>query len=457
MKVSRVHFMGIGGSGTSAAAGIAHEFGYIVDGCDLNVDSEYLSPLRGKIEIKKGHSDSHIEPGDILVVSPAVYYKYPPEPELSKSRNSMTWEKFSGTYLQKGKEVIAVSGTHGKSTTTALLGLVFAQSLDPTVVVGAKVKEWGANFRAGKGNVFITEADEFYDNFLNYSPEVIILNNIELDHPEYFGNYRALNKSFIKHITSLHGKKILIANGDNKLVRKLIRRIKPADFGIKVYFYTIRRRKTEDFGAKIISMTPSGTKFVVFYKSSGKKAEFSTRLLGDFNVANIMGVISLASLYGIEPSEVQKVLDTFTGVGRRMELIGEKSGIYVYDDYAHHPTAIAKTIEAVLQRHPISRVFAVVEPHSYSRVKKLIKGYAMAFGAAYSVIIAPIFKARDSETYGMSEEKLASVIENGRVSSFDSFEKVVSSLNKELKKNDVVLVMGAGKSNSLARMIYNAI
>lgn len=456
---TKVHFMGIGGSGISAAAGVAYKFGYKVDGCDLNTDSEYLTPLKGKIEIKKGHSDSHVNPEDILVVSPAVYYKYPPEPELSKCKNSMTWEKFSGAYLQKGKEVIAVSGTHGKSTTTALVGLVFAQSFDATVMVGAKVKEWKANFRVGKGNIFITEADEFYDNYLNYSPEVIILNNIELDHPEYFGDYRILNKSFTRHITSLHGKKILIANGDNALVRKLIRRISPAKFGIKVYYYTIRpnKRKNEDFRAKITERAPSLVKFRVFYKSTAKKVEFSTRLSGDFNIANIMGVISLSSLYSIEPSVVQKILDSFTGVGRRMELVGERNGIYVYDDYAHHPTAIAKTIEAVSQKYPSSRVFAVVEPHSYSRAKKLIKGYAKAFGSAYSVSIAPIFQARDSETYGMTEAKLASVIENNHVSFFDSFEKVASSLIKELKKNDVVLVMGAGKSNQLARMIYEAI
>ena len=137
--------------------------------------------------------------------------------------------------------------------------------------------------------------------------------------------------------------------------------------------------------------------------------------------------------------------------------MGEKNGVFVYDDYAHHPTAIRETIKAVKQKHPISRIFAVVEPHSYSRVAKLLKGYTEAFSEAYSVIIAPIFKARDTENYGMSEEKLVGLIKNDRVNTYDSFDKIAEVLPKELKKNDVVLVMGAGKSSDLAKMIIRAL
>ena len=452
--------MGIGGSGMSAVAGIAQEMGYKVDGCDINLTSPYLAQIKDKIRIKKGHSPAHVNVEDILVVSPAVYYKYPPEAELAKNKNPITWEKFLGTYLHKGKEVIAVSGTHGKSTTTALLSLVFeAAGFDPTVMVGAKVREWEKNYRVGRSNIFITEADEFYENFLNYTPEAIILTNVELDHPEYFKKLGWLTNSFKKHVRSLVGKKILVANGDDLAVRKVVGAMAKQKLGIETYTYTIlpAKGKHEDFRAKILSRSPEGAKFKVFFKSTGETEEFSTKLVGDFNVSNVMAVIALSSLYSIKPAVITKVLKNFTGIGRRMELVGEKNGVFVYDDYAHHPTAIRETIKAVKQKHPISRIFAVVEPHSYSRVAKLLKGYTEAFSEAYSVIIAPIFKARDTENYGMSEEKLVGLIKNDRVNTYDSFDKIAEVLPKELKKNDVVLVMGAGKSSDLAKMIIRAL
>lgn len=453
----KVHFMGIGGSGMSAAAGVARETGFVVDGCDVDTESSYLEKIRTKVKIIKGHSPSHLQGKDILVVSPAIYFKYPPESEIKGVKNIMTWEEFVGKYLQKDKEVLAVSGTHGKSTTTAMLSLVFSKAgMGPTCIVGAKVKEWGANYLVGKSNLFIIEADEFNDNFLNYCPEVILLNNIEFDHPDYFSNIRQVYSSFRKHLLSLTGKKILVVNADSRAASGLVSKMNLGQYGIKVFSYALDSKRA-DFKAKIIKRTAEGAVFEVVRRGGGAGEVYKTKLAGDFNVLNTLGVIAVSSLYSVEPTKIKMAVENFNGIGRRLELVGEKRGVFVYDDYAHHPTAIRETIKAVKQKHPVSRIFAVVEPHSYSRVKALLKGYADAFTEAYSVVVAPIFKARDSQTFGVDESLLAKVIKNDHVWVAESFEEIANKLAKELKDKDVVLVMGAGRSSGLASAIVKEI
>lgn len=449
----KVHFMGIGGSGMSAVAGIAKGLGYDVDGCDASPNSAYVTKLRKIVKIKKGHSTAHLAGRDLLVVSPAIYYKYPPESELKAGKSPITWQEFLGKFLLKDKEVVAISGTHGKSTTAALVSLVFEKAgMDPTCMIGAGVKEWGQNYRIGKGGLFVVEADEFYDNFLNYLPDAIVLNNIEFDHPDYFRSSQQLLNSFKSHILTLKGKKILVANIDSDRVRRMLPRVK--DVGVKIYTYSLKRRDG-DLKGKIIEKDAFETRFRTEFR--GQISEFVTSLAGDYNVSNILGVVLLCTLYSIKPEIIQEVLTSFNGIRRRMDLIGIKKGVFVYDDYAHHPTAIKVTLEALRQKHPSARIIAVVEPHSYSRIKKFLKGYMKAFGEAYQVIVAPVYQARDKEDYGMSAAKLAKVIPHDRIGWGGSFEEVVEKVTKEARKKDVVIVMGAGKSSELAKEILDAI
>src|SRR3989304_2759387 len=187
----RVHFIGIGGSGMSGVALIAKAQRYGVSGCDINIDTPYIKKIKDlQVPIFKGQDQKHLNGIDILAVTPAIFFQNADNPELKEGKKRkivMTWQEFLGKYLQKGKKVVCIAGTHGKSTTTAMAALLFEKAgLDPRVMIGATVNEWGANYRVGKSDVFITEADEFFDNFLNYHPDVIILNNIEFDHPDYF-------------------------------------------------------------------------------------------------------------------------------------------------------------------------------------------------------------------------------------------------------------------------------
>jgi UDP-N-acetylmuramate--alanine ligase len=417
--------MGIGGSGMSGVALLASKMGYTVTGCDLEGSTAYST------SIFKGHSSEHLKDVDLLVVTPAVYYQNAKNPELvegEKRKIAITWQEFLGKYLAKDKKVICVAGTHGKSTTTAMVGKLLADAnLDPSVIVGAAVPEWNGNSRYGKGEYFVIEADEFNNNFLNYSPEIIILNNIEFDHPDFFKSEKEVFESFKKFIGRLIGMKILIVNGDSEGIIKLLDSIDKSEL-------------------KIIK-----------YSRENEKLGFDLAISGNHNISNALGVVALGKLLGIEENIIRKSLSAFPGIGRRMELIADKDGIKVYDDYAHHPTAIAATLQGLRELYPSAKIWAVDEPHGFARTNALIDKYKGVFKDADKVLIGPIFKARDNETFGMTQQIVAEKSGHPDAKGYDSFEEIKGVFEKGLKSGDVVLVMGAGKSYLWAREIANLI
>jgi UDP-N-acetylmuramate--alanine ligase len=206
----KLHFLGIGGSGVAGVAKLAKKFGYEVTGCDLEESTAYGE------KIYKGHNVDHLKDIDLLIVSPAVYYQNSKNPELVEGEKRgivMTWQEFLGKILLKDKKLICIAGTHGKSTTTAMAGkLLIDNGFDPVVVVGANVPGWAGNSRFGEGEYAVVEADEFNNNFLNYHPEIAIINNIEFDHPDFFKNEKEVQDSFDKFIKNLVGPKILITD-----------------------------------------------------------------------------------------------------------------------------------------------------------------------------------------------------------------------------------------------------
>lgn len=444
MKNIKIHFVGIGGSGMSGVAMIAHSLGYEVTGCDLNTNTPYIEDLKKTgIKIFDGHNENHLNDIDIVAVSPSVYFQNYNHPEVLKAKKEdkiMTWQKFLGEYLQKGKKVICIAGTHGKSTTTAMASLLFEQSnLDPSVMIGANIKEWNSNYRVGKSNVFITEADEFFNNFLNYSPDIIILNNIEFDHPDFFKDEKQMFESFGKFILNLKSDKILIYNEDDEGIQKLFKLIGEDNLNkLNLHGYTT--------GGKKIKLDKDKTEFEV----DGDK--FILKILGKFNVSNALGVISLAKLFGIPTDKIKKSLGDFTGIGRRMELIGDRNGTKIYDDYAHHPTAIKETLKALRQKYPDKKILAIIEPHTFSRTKALLPLYKNSFNEANEVIIAPIFKSRDTENFGINSDSIVKVSNHKNIKNFNSFDEIKTYVSKN--KYDVIIVMGAGESYKLSREIY---
>jgi UDP-N-acetylmuramate--alanine ligase len=426
--VKNVHMMGIGGSGMAGVAMLASKMGYNVTGCDLESQTAY-----GK-NIFKGHSPGHLKDTDLLVITPAVFYQNSKNPELVTGQKKgivLTWQEFLGRYLQKGKKVICVAGTHGKSTTTAMAGKLLEDAgLDPLVLVGANVPWWGGNARYGKGKYFVCEADEFNDNFLNYSPEIIVLNNIEFDHPDFFKNEKQVFESFKKFVGRLVGMKILVVNKDAVGVQKLLGMIDVSEL-------------------KIIGYSPKS-----------QKLGFDLLIPGKHNVANALGVVALGKFLGISEVFIKKSLSDFSGVGRRMELIADlpagkagKNGVKVYDDYAHHPTAIAATLQGIRDLYPKSKIWAIDEPHGYKRTKALLPKYKGVFDSVDKVIIGPIFQARDKKDLSVTPQKVAKISEHPNALGVDSFDEIIENCKLEIGNYDVVVVMGAGKSYLWAREI----
>lgn len=410
----------------SAVAQIAAVQGFTVTGCDLQADTPYLAKLKvqnQKIKVYQGHAASHLNTVDILAVTPAVFYQNPDHPEVLQAKKAgrlMTWQEFLGKYLHKDKFIICVAGTHGKSTTTTMAGLLLEQAeFDPTVEVGATVTAWHSNVRIGKSKYFISEADEYYHNFFHYDPDIIILNNIELDHPEYFKNIKNVLDTFQRFIDQIKPNGTLIYNTDSPLIHKLRLPSNSMPYAVK------------DFPEDIKLGVP-----------------------GSHNRANAMGVIKLAENLKIHKNTLRQALEKFTGIGRRTELIGEIHDIKVYDDYANHPTAFAASIAAVKELNPKSKIWAVIEPHTFSRLRALLDDLPSSLKDADKVVVSKIFTSREHDPGNFSGADIAKIV-NGRY--VPKFTDIVRVIKAEAKIGDVVLVMGSGDSYKLSRQLLESL
>lgn len=410
--MTRVHFMGIGGAGMASVAAIAKAYGYEISGCDLKTG---------------GHDVKHLENIDILAVTPAVFYQSAKHPELVEGQKRgilMTWQEFMGKYLHKDKFVICIAGTHGKSTTTTMVGklLLVDAKLDPTVEVGAIIPEWGGGDRVGKSKYFVSEADEFYSNFLHYHPNIVILNNIELDHPEYFGTTGKMLGIFQKFIDQIKPSGTLIYNTDSPLIHKL-------KFPKNSIPYSI-----SEFPNDLILKVP-----------------------GDHNKANAMGVIKLAKLLKLPKKIYEKSLGNFNGIDRRLQELGTVKGVTVIDDYANHPTAFAANIKAVKSKYKNKPLWVIIEPHTFSRLRAVLPNLAPALKDADHVIISKIFASREADPGDFTGADIATSVPGALY--IPEFTDIVNHVKSGIKSgaNHVVLVMGSGNSDKLAREILKSL
>jgi UDP-N-acetylmuramate--alanine ligase len=399
-----VHFMGISGSGMSVVSEIAKAQGFEISGCDLKTG---------------GHDVSHLEGIDILAVTPAVFFQSAQHPELVEGQKkgiAMTWQEFMGKYLHRDKFVICIAGTHGKSTTTAMVGQVLqASGLDPTVELGA------SGHRIGKSKYFVSEADEYYENFLHYHPDIVILNNIELDHPEYFHAF------------------------DNLLLtyQKFLNNIKPG--GVLIYHKSIEK-------FSIFNFQFSNNFQKIKFSNNDFPKDIALKIPGEHNRTNAAGVLKLAEVLQIPSSISISALKSFAGIDRRLQELGTVNGITVIDDYANHPTAFQANIKAIREKYSGKPIWVVIEPHTFSRLRAVLPELAPALKNADHVIISKIFPSRETDPGDFTGANIASAI--GRHAQYiPEFPDIVQHLTSNIKDQAVILVMGSGKSNELAREI----
>lgn len=415
----RIHFLGIGGSGASAAAAIAISQGYQVTGCDKNPYTEFTKDFN-RTQLFPGHSKEHIKDIDLLAVTPAVFSLDPNNEELVDARQKnipiLTWQQFMGKYLQKDKFVIAVCGTHGKSTTTAMAGSLLEDAgFDPTVELGAIVPKWQANYRVGKGKYFVTEADEFNDNFLSFIPDIAIITNIEMDHPEYFKDITQLKASFKKFLSSTKSK--IIANITDPGVSEVLKGIPAADY-------------------------------------SKNKPNLTLKIPGKHNLSNAMAVFQLGLKLGIEPKIIKQSLENYAGLGRRFEYLGKFRDADVYSDFAHHPTELKVTLEAAREKFPDKTIWVFFQPHMFTRTKVLFDDFVQVFRnlPADQIRILDIYPSREIDTGLVKSEQLVQSTNKDNVQ-YNSPEQLKETLNRDIKKDDILFFVGAGDIDSIARKL----
>jgi UDP-N-acetylmuramate--alanine ligase len=451
----RIHVIGIAGSGAAGAALLLHHAGAVVDGCDADDPSPYTPPLDvAGIPHVRGHSPDHLGGVRRLAITPALRaLAHHPELEAAEARGIpiTTWQALLGELMDAPGHIgLGVTGTHGKSTTTALLGhLLDVAGLDPTVEVGAFIDAWGASVRPGGGAPFLVEADEFGDNFLNYHPAGAIVTNVEMDHPDYFADAAAVMSSFEAFVRGMGahptlGGRLVLACASDPGAMELVTRLDGWEGRI------VRYGPGGDVEAADVRLDRSTTTFSLL----GRRWEMT--LAGQHNVLNATAALLMAAELGADLDRLDGGLRTFAGAGRRMELIADTATVTIYDDYGHHPTEVRAALAAARQKvGPERRLWAVFEPHMYSRTALLLDDFSTAFTDANEVVIAEIFASRDSAEAmaATSAEALADAIERNGTPAIATgdVEATTAYVADHVTPGDAVLVMGAGRSYRIAR------
>ncbi len=435
-KIKHIHFVGIGGSGMSGIAEVLLKLGYHVTGSDASKNA-VTTRLEGLgATVFTGHSAKNIHGADVVVTSTAIAATNPEVKAAQKANTPVIPRIEMLAEIARLKYTIAIGGTHGKTTTTSLVGQILQHAgLDPTVIVGGRLKAVGTGGVLGNGDYLVAEADESDGSFLKLSPTISIVTNIDDDHLDYYksmANLEAAFATFANH-TPFYGATYLCGEdpGVKRVLSKLSRRCILYGFN-----------KSFDLSAGGIQLNEMGSKFDVFQK--GKKiGSITLPLSGQHNVLNALAAIAVALHLGITFAKIAEALSQFEGVGRRIEIKGESAGITVVDDYGHHPTEIKATLAAVKARWPKRRLVVLFQPHRYTRTQILAKEFAASLGGADRLFLMPIYAASEKPIKGVSTASISRHLKKKNWSMWgwkDSIEK----LRAELRSGDVLLTLGAG-------------
>ena len=465
----RIHVVGAAGAGASAAALLGSASGAVVDGCDPGAPSPYTAALGAMaIPVAPQHDPRHVDGSqgpvpDRLAVTKALTAVDPDHPELVAARKRgiplEPWQQVIAD-AAVGRRLVAVAGTHGKSTTAGWLAHVLVEAgLDPAAFVGALLPASitggpPATARWGRGGPFVVEADEYAGNFDAYRPDIAALTNVEWDHPDVFADLAAAQETFRRWLEAMAPDGTIVVNVGDPGAAAVADAVTPdpARSWCRVALAVSGDRLPDgvDVVGRIEAEDRSGT--VLEIAGLGRDEPIQVRLptAGRHNAVNALIVATLADRLGVASPAIVRGLETFSGVGRRLERKGEWSGVVVYDDYGHHPTAIRATIAAVRQREPDHRVWAVYEPLTYHRTAALLDDFADALAGADAVAIADIWAGRDPDTTIASAEVLAEAVAVRRpdipIGAPGSVDATAEWLAREVRAGDVVLVMGGGRS-----------
>jgi UDP-N-acetylmuramate--alanine ligase len=453
--MTHIHLIGIGGTGLSAIARLLLEMGYTVSGSDLGESDLTRELISAGATISIGHRSENIRGVDLVVRSSAIQDD---NPEVRTARAFkipvLKRAEFLGSLLDD-KYTIAIAGTHGKTTTTAMIVWMLSQlGKDPSFIVGGVLTNLGTNARSGKGNIFVIEADEYDRMFLGLNPNIEVVTNIEYDHPDCYPSPSDFQAAFVDFMYHLKEKGTLIACAEDLGARDLMEQAKKHGRSIVPYKLISKsdsEKTLEVFASRLAPNEKGG--FTFNANIFGISAQVELQVPGEHNVLNALAALAVTSLVDLSLFDSARVLGQFSGTGRRFEVLGEVDGIVIIDDYAHHPTEIRSTLAAARVRYPSRRIWAIWQPHTFSRTRAFMAEFASAFSDADEVIVTEIYTARESKQDFSSRQVVKAMPITAHF--IANLPEVRDYLIKNLKSGDVVLVLSAGNADKISMEVIN--
>ncbi|MDR1952827.1 MAG: UDP-N-acetylmuramate--L-alanine ligase [Elusimicrobiota bacterium] len=434
-KVENIHFIGIGGSGMSGIAEVLINLGHKVSGSDLKKTetTERLKSMGAKIFI--GHNPKNIKNAEVAVISTAVQKSNPEVKAARQNKIPVIRRVEMLAELARLKYCITIAGTHGKTTATSMTAMVLSEGgLDPTVVVGGRLKNINTGARLGKGDYLVAEADESDGSFLKLSPAVTVVTNIDNDHLDYYKTMDNLKNAFVEHINSVPFYGAAIICSDDKIVVEIIPQIRRK-------YITYGFKGNPDLKASDVKIMNGYTTFEVFYKNK-KLGRARIRVPGMHNILNSLAAIGVGLQLGIPFKTIIKGIYNFDGVGRRLEIKGEKNGVLVIDDYGHHPTEVKATISAIKHFWAKRKLIVLFQPHRYTRTQNLFKEFGESFNGADLVEVLDIYSAGEKSIKGVSADLICNELKKNKIKA----QKYTGAKNlaDNVFSGCIVLTLGAG-------------
>ncbi|MDO9545741.1 MAG: UDP-N-acetylmuramate--L-alanine ligase [Pelolinea sp.] len=453
--MTHYHLIGIGGTGLSAIARVLFERGNTVSGSDM-----LLSPLAQElmnlgIPVSIGHEAKNILGADLIIRSSAIPDSNPEIAAALETNIPILKRREFLSELTTGSIVISIAGTHGKTTTSSMIAWCLSElGADPSYVIGGTVKNLASNAHAGKGKYFVIEADEYDRMFLGLDPDVLVITNIEYDHPDCFPTEEKYFDAFHELTEKIKPGGTLIACADHPGVVQLLKQI-----GEKQKTVTYGTIEECNYRIEDLTHTPGfGVAFSLNYPIIEAKEKSNDRISlpipGTHNAFNAAAAIAVIKTIGLSTQNAIHALEKFKGTGRRFDILGIAAGITIVDDYAHHPTEIQATISAARCRYPDRRIWTVWQPHTYSRTKELFDDFIVSFNESDHVIVTEIYASREKEN-SFSSTKVVESMDHPDVCYIAHLKDVTEFLKKKLKDGDILLVLSAGDANRISQEMLN--
>jgi UDP-N-acetylmuramate--alanine ligase len=451
LKKYHIHFVGIGGIGMSGIAELLLNLGYRVSGSDVKSSdiTDRLKTMGGTIF--KGHAAENIKGADVVVVSSAIDPENPEVQSAGQASIPVIPRAEMLAELMRLKYSIAIAGAHGKTSTTSIVASVLAEGgLDPTVVIGGKLKSIGSNAVLGEGDFIVAEADESDGSFLKYSPTIAVVTNIDNEHLDFYANLDAIKTVFLNFLDRIPFYGLAVLCLDNEPIQDLIPQMKKR-------YTTYGMTSQADFQIRDVESGQQRSRFDIYHHGN-KMGVINLNLPGIHNVYNATASIAVGVELNIAFDQIKKALETVEGVQRRLEIKGESNGITVIDDYGHHPTEVKVTLETIEENWQNRRKVVVFQPHRYSRTRALFDEFSRAFYQSDVLVVLPIYAASEKKIKGVNSQKLCEEIKahgHKEVIFADGFKAALSHLKQTLQPGDVLLTLGAGDVWKVGDMFLN--